>query len=116
MRNQMFLIEKENENKIKQILDKKNKQEKSEIRSFRRDLLLESKKQKNFFEDNLRKTENPNNLQEREKELSTKKEKEIVLKQKKREESEERKQHIQFLRDNKKKIKEKEIETYVIYS
>ena len=96
--------EKENELKMKEILEKKHKEEQKEIRSFRAEML----EKKKIFEENLR---NDGKMQEKvkNKDVETKKN------QKKREESLEKLENIMFIRENKKKIKEQEINNQVIF-
>lgn len=90
----------------------RKKEEREEINSFRKEMCVEKKKLRSF-EEGLRNKENEDHFKDREKELSAKREQEEKRRNKKREESIERLQNIQFIREVKKKNREIELKNQV---
>ena len=109
----LIIKEKDDETKMKEYLNKRKKEEQTEISSFRKELLMESRQQKKELTENCKSSEIQSLTKEKEKDISIKREEEKTKKNKQREESTERLEHIQFIREQKKKQREEEYRNQV---
>ena len=111
----LILKEKDDETKMKEYLNKRKKEEQTEISSFRKELLMESRQQKKEMTENCKSNEIQSLTKDKEKYISIKREEEKSKKNKQREESNERLEHIQFIREQKKKQRDEEFRNQVYY-
>ena len=111
----LIIKEKDDETKMKEYLNKRKKEEQTEISSFRKELLMESRQQKKEMTENCKSNEIQSLTKDKEKYISIKREEEKSKKNKQREESNERLEHIQFIREQKKKQRDEEFRNQVYY-